>query len=297
MALLVDYLANQPLAFTGLAAVLGLFVGSFLNVVIHRLPKMLDRQYATEIAISVHDVEAVSYYCKSKQFNLNKPRSHCPECGHPIRASHLIPLLGYWRLGGRCADCDWPIPFHYPLVELLSAVSAGFASWYFGFGIAAIAAMVFGWFLIALGCIDQRSGILPNELTLPLFGIGLLLNLNAIYVPLFDAVVGGLVGYGLLWSIYWIYKQLTGRIGIGHGDFKLLAAIGAWCGWKLLLIILVLASLSGTVVGLALIIRHHRTRDYAIPFGPYLAIAAWVTLFWGDSWLPLSPLPIMGGIG
>ncbi len=285
-------MVDNTTAFIGLAA-LGLCVGSFLNVLIHRLPAILSRQYAVDLALSLGDSDAVSYYYHPQRLGLCRPRSHCPNCLAPLRPAHLLPLFSYLWLRGRCCTCHQRIPLRYPLVELLSSANAVIAVCYFGFEFMAIAAMVFGWFMITIGGIDQRTQLLPSELTLPLFGLGLLLNLNATFAPLPSAVMGGLLGYGVLWAVNWLYMRLSRRTGIGYGDFSFLAAIGTWLGWQQLLLVLLLASIMGAVVGTLLMLRYQRHLADPIAFGPYLALAAFAMLY-GDLWLlpRLSQLPL-----
>ena len=277
---------DNSVVFIAIAAVIGLIVGSFLNTVIYRLPVILENQYAAELAHRLGDDDAVSYYYRYQRFSLCFPRSHCPKCFTTLKLAHLVPIFSYFWLRKRCASCQQRISLHYPLVEFLSSLNAILAVWYFGPGFMALAAMLFGWGAIIIGSIDQRTKLLPSELTLPLFGLGLLFNLNAMFVPLADAVMGGMLGYSVLWLLDWVYIRLSRRSGIGYGDFAFLAAIGAWLGWQQLLLVLLLGSLIGAVSGGLLIWRYHSHLTDPIAFGPYLAIAAFVMLY-GDSWLLL----------
>ena len=274
---LFDLFGADALVFAVVCGLLGLLVGSFLNVVIHRLPKMMAREW-TEQCATLRD-EAVP---AASPYNLLVPRSACPACGHAIGALENIPLLSYAWLRGKCAGCGIAISARYPLVELVTGVLSAFAAWHFGFGWAAVGALLFIWALVALSFIDFDTQLLPDSITLPLLWLGLLFNLTGVYVPLADAVVGAVLGYLILWSVYWLFKLVTGKEGMGYGDFKLLAAIGAWLGWKILPVVILLSSVIGALVGIGLIVLARRGRSVPIPFGPYLAGAGLVALFWGQ---------------
>jgi leader peptidase (prepilin peptidase)/N-methyltransferase len=261
-----------------LAGVLGLLIGSFLNVVIHRLPKMMQRESDNYVA-----QESGKPLPHEDRYDLLMPRSACPHCGHQITALENIPVLSYAVLGGKCSACKAPISIRYPIIELLTGLLSAFLIWHFGSGLAGIATLVFAWLLIAMTLIDADTQLLPDDLTLPLLWLGLLLNLNGIFVPLNEAVIGAAGGYLCLWSIYWLFKLTTGKEGMGYGDFKLLAALGAWLGWKMLPAIILMSSLVGAIVGIALIILAKRGRDIPIPFGPYLAAAGLLALLYGKS--------------
>jgi leader peptidase (prepilin peptidase)/N-methyltransferase len=268
---------GSPAMLLPLAAVLGLVVGSFLNVVIHRLPKMIERQFARECAeLSGKSLPA------EPDFNLVSPRSRCPHCGGQIRAVENIPVVSYFWLKGQCARCGEKISPRYPFVEALSAALSAYVAWRFGFTVAMAGALVFCWTLIALTMIDLDTQLLPDSLTLPLLWLGLLINVNGTFVDLRSAVIGAVAGYLLLWSVYWGFKWATGKEGMGYGDFKLLAAIGAWLGWQLLPLVILLSSFVGAAVGIAAIVLGAKGRDTPIPFGPYLAAAGAIALFWGD---------------
>lgn len=269
-------LFHDPLSATILASLLGLFVGSFLNVVIHRLPRMMEREWQEQAAELRGEVVA-----RAERYNLATPRSSCPHCGHRIGAFENIPLVSYVVLRGRCGHCSAPIGKRYPVVESISAAIAAGAALHFGPGVALIGALLFIWALIALTFIDLDTHLLPDQITLPLLWLGLLFNLSGTYVPLADAVVGAVAGYLALWSVYWLFKLITGKEGMGYGDFKLLAAIGAWLGWQTLPLVILLSSLVGAVVGIALIVLKQHNRSIPIPFGPYLAAAGLIALFWG----------------
>lgn len=260
------------------AGLLGLLVGSFLNVVIHRLPKMMEREWAAQCADLRGEAPP-----PVERYNLVVPRSACPSCGHRIGAIENIPVVSWLALRGRCRGCGAPISPRYPIVEALTgALSAGLAL-HFGFGLALAGALVFTWVLVAAAFIDLDTTLLPDDLTLPLLWLGLLLNLGGTFVPLPDAVIGAAAGYLVLWLVYQGFKLLTGKEGMGFGDFKLLAAIGAFLGWKLLPIVILFSSVVGATVGIALIVFARHGRSVPIPFGPYLAAAGVLALVWGDT--------------
>jgi leader peptidase (prepilin peptidase)/N-methyltransferase len=271
-------LQSSPLTFTFLAGTIGLLVGSFLNVVIHRLPKMMEREWKQQCAeLNGQEIQASSAY------NLVVPRSACPHCGHAISALENIPVISYLFLRGRCAGCAVSISPRYPIVEAGSGLLSAYAAWHFGFGLAGIAAITLIWALIALTFIDFDTQLLPDSITLPLLWLGLLLNLNHTFTSLPNALIGSVAGYLVLWSVYWAFKLTTGKEGMGYGDFKLLAALGAWLGWTMLPLIILLSSLVGAVVGVALIIFAKHGRNIPIPFGPYLAGGGLIALFWGQA--------------
>ncbi len=216
------------------------------------------------------------------RFNLLVPGSHCPACKTPLRIRDNVPLVSYFAQRGRCAHCGNAISLRYPIVEALTAALSVWVAWRFGFSLAGLAALAFTFVLIALTFIDADTTLLPDSLTLPLVWAGLLLNVNGVFVPLQQAVLGAAAGYLVLWSIYWLFKLATGKEGMGYGDFKLLAALGAWFGWKMLLPILLLSSVVGAMVGIVLLILARRGRDIPIPFGPYLAAAGFIALIYGD---------------
>jgi len=286
---------SQPAVLPWAALVFGLCVGSFLNVVIHRLPKILDREWraqcaelAAEGAPGVHPAAGDR---NEAAYNLWTPRSACPGCGKPIPAKHNIPLVSWIALRGRCAACGARISARYPLVELAGGLVGAYAALRFGHSLAALAAMVLCWSLIALTVIDLDTQLLPDDITLPLLWGGLLFNLGGVFVPLGSAVVGAALGYLALWLVFWGFKLLTGKEGMGYGDFKLLAAIGAWLGWQMLPLVILLSSVVGAVVGIGLMVFAGHGRDKPIPFGPYLAAAGVIALFWGAQitarWLPI----------
>jgi leader peptidase (prepilin peptidase)/N-methyltransferase len=269
-------LLAQPAVFVTAAAVFGLAIGSFLNVVIHRLPKMMEREWQAECAAARGEALPAG-----PKYDLVTPRSACPACGHRITALENVPLVSYVWLRGRCAACKAAIGVRYPVVEALTAALTAYCAWHFGFGLAAFAAMLFTWCMIALTFIDIDTQLLPDSITLPLVWAGLLVNLPGTFVDLRSAVIGAVAGYLVLWTVYWAFKLATGKEGMGFGDFKLLAAIGAWLGWKMLPLVILASSLVGAVVGVALIVLARRGREVPIPFGPYLAGAGLIALFWG----------------
>lgn len=260
------------------AALFGLLIGSFLNVVIHRLPKMMQRDFDNYVA-----QENGQPLPHEDSYNLIVPRSACPSCGHQITALENIPVLSYAVLGGKCRACKAPISLRYPIVEAMTALLSGWVIWHFGSGWAGLASLLFVYLLIAMTFIDADTQLLPDDLTLSLLWAGLLINLNGLFVPLQDAVIGAAAGYFALWAVYWLFKLITGKEGMGYGDFKLLAAIGAWLGWKMLPLVILLSSLVGAIVGVALITLAQRGRDNPIPFGPYLAVAGIIAMLYGEA--------------
>jgi leader peptidase (prepilin peptidase)/N-methyltransferase len=271
-----ELLRDQPVFLTISATVFGLLIGSFLNVVIHRLPRMMqaewDRHHAESQGLEIPP---------SAQYNLIVPRSACPTCGHSITAWENIPVISYLVLRGKCSACKTPISPRYPLIELLSGTLSGLIAWHFGFGGTTVAALLFTYALIALTFIDLDTFLLPDDITLPLLWGGLLFNLNHGFTDLHAAVIGAAAGYLSLWSVYHLFKLVTGKEGMGYGDFKLLAAIGAWFGWQPLPAVILLSSLIGAVIGIGMMLLSGHQRDMPIPFGPYLALAGIATLFWG----------------
>lgn len=268
---------TTPGAFALLCGVLGLLIGSFLNVVIHRLPRMMEREWQCQCA-ELRGEEPP----RDEPLSLLRPRSRCPACGHGITALENIPILSWLFLRGRCSACQSPISARYPLVEAITALLSAYAAVHFGFGWAAAGALILIWSLIALTCIDFDTTYLPDAITLPLLWCGLLFNLDAVYADLPSAVIGAAAGYLSLWSVYWLFKLLTHKEGMGYGDFKLLAALGAWLGWQLLPLVILLSSVVGAVIGILLIVAAKRGRNVPIPFGPYLATAGLIALFWGQ---------------
>ncbi|KFC72135.1 A24 family peptidase [Massilia sp. LC238] len=266
------------LSATLVAALFGLLVGSFLNVVIHRIPKMMQRESDNYVA-----QESGKEPPHTDRYNLMVPRSSCPHCGHQITALENIPVVSWLALRGKCRKCKAPISARYPAVELLTGILAGVLVWTFGSGLAGLATLLFLFLLVAMTFIDIDTQLLPDDLTYPLLWAGLLVNLHGTFVPLQDAVVGAAAGYLVLWSVYWLFKLVTGKEGMGYGDFKLLAALGAWLGWQMLPTIILLSSVVGAIVGISLIVFAKRGRDKPIPFGPYLAAAGLIALLYGSA--------------
>lgn len=267
----------DPYWVMGLAGVLGVIVGSFLNVLIHRLPKMMQAEWVAQCAELRNEPPP-----ETRRYNLMVPRSACPACHHSITAIENIPVLSWLMLGGKCSACKTRISPRYPVVELLTACLSVAVVWKFGPTWQALGGLIFVWTLIALAFIDFDTALLPDSLTLPLLWLGLMFNLASIFTSLPEAVAGAMAGYLLLWSIFWLFKLATGKEGMGYGDFKLFAAIGAWLGWKLLPVTLLLSSIVGAIVGIAMIILIKHDRRIPIPFGPYLAGGGLVALFFGD---------------
>ncbi len=258
-------------------AVFGLFIGSFLNVVIYRLPVMMQRSWRQQCQeLLEQDVDP------QPRFNLAVPASSCPKCGHPISAMENIPVVSYLLQRGRCSHCHAPISVRYPLVELLTAVISGIVAWQLGYGWPLAFALLLSWALIALTFIDFDHQLLPDDITLPLLWLGLLLSLFNIFTDMQSSIIGAVAGYLSLWSVYQLFKIVTGKEGMGYGDFKLLALFGAWFGWQVLPLVILLSSLVGAVVGVSLILFLGRDRQLPIPFGPYLATAGWIAMLWGD---------------
>jgi leader peptidase (prepilin peptidase) / N-methyltransferase len=292
MMSLIDLLGSSPAFFIGTCLVFGLIVGSFLNVVIYRVPVMLERQWREQCAemTATESVSSTSGATRTAEpFNLAVPRSACPSCKAPITAMQNIPVLSYLFLKGRCAGCGIRISPRYPAIEALSGALSAAVAWKFGFGWAAPAALVLTWFLIALTFIDVDHQLLPDNLTLPLLWIGLLLSLWAPLSPGApipmdprSSIVGAIAGYVSLWSVYHLFRLLTGKEGMGYGDFKLFAALGAWLGWKMLLPIILIAAWVGAVVGIAILAVRGQNRSTPIAFGPFLATAGWLMLMFGQ---------------
>jgi len=259
-----------------LALILGLCIGSFLNVVIHRLPKIMEREWLAQCADLRGDPVP-----QGEGLTLAAPRSSCPNCGHQIRALENIPVLSYLFLRGKCSSCRAAISIRYPLVEISTGLLSAFVAGHFGASLQTIGALLLLWSLIALAAIDFDTQLLPDSITLPLLWLGLAFNLAGTFTSLPSAVIGAMVGYLSLWSVFWLFKLVTGKEGMGYGDFKLLAALGAWLGWQMLPAIILLSSIVGAAVGIALIIFARHGRNIPIPFGPYLAAAGIIALLWG----------------
>lgn len=267
---------GDPMTFATAVALFGLLVGSFLNVVIHRLPRMMEYDWQCQCAELRNETPP-----EREPLSLAFPGSRCPSCGHPIGVLENIPLLSWLFLRGRCAACKAPISVRYPIVEALTCVLSAAVALHFGPVWAAAGALLLVYALIALTFIDFDTQYLPDGITLPLLWCGLAFNLFGIFTDIGSAVIGAMAGYLSLWSVYWGFKLCTGKEGMGYGDFKLLAALGAWFGWQMLPLIVLLSSLVGAIVGVALIVLARHGKDVPIPFGPYLASAGLIALFWG----------------
>ncbi len=272
----LDTLQASSLFFVSFISIIGLLLGSFLNVVIYRLPEMLKREWQQQCAeLRGEQIKALPAY------NLAIPGSGCPQCGHKISILENIPIISYLFLRGQCSGCHTRIPFSYPLVEALTAILSGLAAWHFGFGGLLFAVPVFVGAMIVLTFIDLNTQLLPDSITQPLLWTGLIVNLNNGFTDVHSAVVGAVAGYLTLWSVYWLFRLLTGKEGMGYGDFKLLAAIGAWLGWQLLPLVILFSSVVGAVVGTVLILSAGHSKNMTLPFGPYLAGGGLIALFWG----------------
>ncbi|SET34098.1 prepilin peptidase [Pseudomonas graminis] len=287
--LLFDLLASSPLAFVLCTLILGLLVGSFLNVVVYRLPKMMIRDWKTQ-SREMLDLPAEP---QTETFNLILPHSTCPHCSHKIRAWENIPVVSYLFLGGKCSQCKAPISKRYPLVELACGLLSAFIAWHLGFGWQAGAMLVLTWGLLSMSLIDADHQLLPDAIVLPLLWLGLIVNAFGLFTSLTDALWGAVAGYLVLWCVFWLFKLITGKEGMGYGDFKLLAMLGAWGGWQILPLTILLSSIVGAVLGLILLRLRNVETSTPIPFGPYLALAGWIALLWGDQ-ITTSYLQIAG---
>jgi leader peptidase (prepilin peptidase) / N-methyltransferase len=275
--LLLEFLAS-PLALLPCALLLGLIVGSFLNVLIHRLPIMLDRDWTTQSRAML----GLPPEPKGAAYNLLLPHSECPRCSHKIRAWENIPVISYLMLRGKCAECRAKISLRYPLVELATGILSAFVVYHFGLSWQAGAFLMLTWGLLAMSLIDADHQLLPDVLVLPLLWLGLIVNGQGLFTDLYAALWGAVAGYLSLWLVYWAFKLITGKEGMGYGDFKLLAMLGAWGGWQILPLTILLSSLVGAVLGVVMLKMRNAQTSTPIPFGPYLAIAGWIALLWGD---------------
>lgn len=275
---LIALLQASPFWLVLVVSLLGLLVGSFINVVIYRLPIMMERDWKTQCdELNNQTSEATA------PFTLSVPRSRCPHCNHAITAIENIPVISYLFLGGKCKQCKAPISKRYPLIEGLTGLLSGIVAWHFGFDWACLGALLLTWSLITLTFIDIDHQLLPDSITLPLLWLGIVFNLFTVYTDLTSSVIGAIAGYLSLWLVFHGFKLVTGKEGMGYGDFKLLAALGAWFGWLILPSIILLSSLVGAIVGISLIVFRQHQRNIPIPFGPYLAAAGWIALVWGDA--------------
>ena len=279
---MITLMTNSPAYFYTIVVVFSLLIGSFLNVVIYRLPKMLEQGWKSECREFLADELAKPIQVDESPITLSTPSSSCPKCQHKIRFYENIPVISWVFLKGKCSQCKVKISLRYPMVELATAMLSVVIAANYGVTFTTLMLLVLTWGLICLTLIDVDHMLLPDQITLPLLWLGLLVNINGAIVPLHDAVVGAVAGYMSLFSIFWLFKLITGKDGMGHGDFKLVALFGAWIGWQLLPLLILMASAVGAVIGISLMVFKNHQREQAIPFGPYLAIAGWITLLWGN---------------
>ena len=275
---ILNFWTNNIAVFTVCVGCIGLLMGSFLNVVIYRLPKMLMNDWRAQ----AREVLEMPEQNISDTFNLVWPNSSCPHCGHEIKPWENIPLVSWLFLRGKCSACQQPISIRYPLVELACGLLSAVIAWQFGVSWEALAMLVLTWSLLAMSLIDADHQILPDALVLPLLWLGLIINSFGLFTDLPDALWGAVIGYMSLWSIFWLFKLITGKEGMGYGDFKLLALIGAWGGWQVLPLTILLSSVLGAVIGIVILRLQRNGYSNPIPFGPYLAAAGWVALIWGE---------------
>lgn len=274
--------SSNPKLFIITIGLIGLTVGSFLNVVIYRLPIMMKRTWRKDCQEFLASELVTKQDQANEKFNLSVPRSHCPYCNHPIRAYQNIPIISYLLLKGRCGDCKKSISIRYPIVELLTGVCSGIIAYHFGFTIDTLFALILSWSLIALSGIDIDHQLLPDAITLPILWLGLFLSLFDIFTNSHASIIGAVLGYLSLWTVFQLFKLITGKEGMGYGDFKLLALLGAWVGWQYVLTIVLLSSLVGAVIGIAMMMLVKHGLNVPIPFGPYLAAAGWLSFIWGN---------------
>jgi leader peptidase (prepilin peptidase)/N-methyltransferase len=280
---LLEYFQSNTGYFLFAVCLFGLAIGSFLNVVIHRLPIILEREWREECQeFTDNEYEAGKGKTSQEKLGLAFPGSRCPRCGHKITALENIPVISYLLLRGKCSECSAPISMRYPLIEVLTAVLSVLTAWYFGVTLQTLFALFLTWSLIALAFIDIDHQILPDKIVLPMLWLGLLISLLPVFVDSHTSIIGSAAGYLSLWLVYKVFKAITGKEGMGYGDFKLLAMLGAWMGWTALPAIIILSSLVGAVIGLSIIAICGRDKDIPIPFGPYLAAAGWIQLIYGD---------------
>ena len=279
---MITLMTNSPAYFYTIVVVFSLLIGSFLNVVIYRLPKMLEQGWKSECREFLADELAKPIQVDESPITLSTPSSSCPKCQYKIRFYENIPVISWMFLKGKCSQCKTKISLRYPMVELATAMLSIVIAANYGVTFTTLMLLVLTWGLICLTLIDVDHMLLPDQITLPLLWLGLLVNINGAIVPLHDAVVGAVAGYMSLFSIFWLFKLITGKDGMGHGDFKLVALFGAWIGWQLLPLLILMASAVGAVIGISLMVFKNHQREQAIPFGPYLAVAGWITLLWGN---------------
>ena len=285
---MVEVFAESALLFTGVVFAFCLVIGSFLNVVIHRLPIMMERDWREQCKEILESPPERKI--PEGRFDLVIPHSSCPSCGAAVKAWQNIPVLSYLLLGGKCANCKESISARYPVVELMTGILAGICAWHFGFGWEALMAVALTLMLVPIAMIDADTQLIPDSIVLPLMWIGLSMSLfspmagaDTLFIDPRDAIVGAIAGYLSLWTVYQLFKLVTGKEGMGYGDFKLLAALGAWLGWQQLHLIILMSAVVGAIVGIAIMIFKKHDRSVPIPFGPYLAAAGWITMLWGDA--------------
>ena len=276
----ITILEQSPFLFYTIIGILGLLVGSFLNVVIYRLPKMMEREWRNECSLLLDLNHAVD---TEKNFNLVLPGSACPHCHHKITPLENIPLISFIVLRGKCRNCKENISWRYPVIEATSSIMAVMVALHFGIGIQTILALLLTWSLIALTVIDYDHQLLPDNITLPFLWLGIIANMFGVFTNIYSSLTGAIAGYLILWSVYILFKIVTGKEGMGHGDFKFLAMLGAWLGWQYLPLIIIISSLLGSIIGISLILLKSYNKSQPIPFGPYLALAGWITLIYGDN--------------
>lgn len=279
---LIDFFASNLLAAIAVAGILGLLVGSFLNVVIYRLPVMLEREWTSQCKTLLETDGENTQEAEEASFNLVTPNSHCPKCEVAIKPWQNIPVISYLMLGGKCHNCKTAISKRYPVIEFITGLMSCLVIWHFGFSWQGGAMLLLTWALIALTMIDFDHQLLPDNITLPFLWLGLIANSLEIFCSLPDALWGAVFGYLSLWSVFWLFKLVTGKEGMGYGDFKLLAVLGAWFGWQMLPLIILLSSLVGAIVGIFLLVLKNKGKSVPIPFGPYLAAAGWIAAIWGE---------------
>ena len=275
------FLQSNPVAFITVLFLLGLIVGSFLNVVIYRLPIMMEQDWRAQCYELLKIKDKPNNHSEEK-FNLIKPRSRCPKCGHAISAWENIPVISFIILGGKCKECHQPISRRYPVIEFLTGILTAFTAWHFGYGLQALFAILLTWSLICLSMIDIDRQFLPDDITLPILWLGIICNMFGLFTHIYASLIGAIAGYGILWLVFHIFKIITGKEGMGYGDFKLLALLGAWLGWQMLPYIILASSFIGAIIGISLILFRSHDKNIPIPFGPYLAIAGWSALIWGS---------------
>ena len=278
--LLIQFLQTQPIFFVFTMTLLGMCIGSFLNVVIYRLPKMMEQDWH-EQCCDLLEIKNENV-TEQQRVNLIFPGSSCPACEHKITALENIPVISYLFLRGRCSSCKIKISLQYPIIEMFTGIATAYIAWHFGFTLQTLFAVLLTWALICLSIIDLEHSLLPDNITLPFLWLGLACNIFGIFTDIYSSLIGAMLGYSVLWIIFMSFKIVTGKEGMGYGDFKLLSLLGAWFGWQYLPLVILLSSIAASLIGIAMIIFRGREKSAAFPFGPYLAITGWVTLIWGE---------------